>query len=76
MNAELRPFKTGEHHSKSASTLDRDITPLIIFLILLKIGLEVSTGVKVTAVKSFLNQTNHANPMVKNPNAPYMSIIG
>jgi len=29
MNAELPPFKNGEHNSDSASTLDRDITPLI-----------------------------------------------
>jgi len=28
MNAELPPFKNGEHNSESASTLDRDITPL------------------------------------------------
>jgi len=28
MNAELPPFKDGEHNSKSASTNARDITPL------------------------------------------------
>jgi len=28
MNAELPPFKNGEHTSESASTLDCDITPL------------------------------------------------
>jgi len=28
MNAELPPFKNGEHNSESASTIDRDITPL------------------------------------------------
>jgi len=28
MNAELPPFKNGEHNSKSATTIDRDITPL------------------------------------------------
>jgi len=28
MNTELPPFKNGEHKSESASTLDRDITPL------------------------------------------------
>ena len=27
MNAELPPFKNGEHNSESASALDRDITP-------------------------------------------------
>ena len=30
MNAELPPFKNGEHNSESVSTLDRDITPLAI----------------------------------------------
>jgi len=29
MNAELPPFKNGERNSERASTLDRDITPLI-----------------------------------------------
>jgi len=29
MNAELPPFKNGEHNSESASTIDRVITPLI-----------------------------------------------
>jgi len=28
MNAELPPFKNGEHNSESASTVDRVITPL------------------------------------------------
>jgi len=28
MNAELPPFKSGEHNSDSASTIDRVITPL------------------------------------------------
>ena len=28
MNTDLPPFKNGEHNSESASTLDRDITPL------------------------------------------------
>jgi len=28
MNVELSPFKNGEHNSESASTHDRDITPL------------------------------------------------
>jgi len=28
MNAELRPFKNGELNSESASTLNRDTTPL------------------------------------------------
>jgi len=28
MNAELPPFKNGEHNSESASILDRVITPL------------------------------------------------
>ena len=28
MNAELPPFKNGKHNFESASTLDRDITPL------------------------------------------------
>jgi len=28
MNAELPPFKAGEHNFESVSTLDRDITPL------------------------------------------------
>jgi len=43
---------------------------LIIFLILLKISWKVSTRIRMTPVKSFLNQT------IKNPNAPYRSIIG
>jgi len=30
MNAELPPFKNGEHNSERASTVDRDITPLSI----------------------------------------------
>jgi len=30
MNAELPPFKNGEHNSESASTFDGDITPLIL----------------------------------------------
>jgi len=29
MNAELPPFKNGDHNSKSASTLNQDITPLM-----------------------------------------------
>jgi len=29
MNAELPPFKHGEHNSDSASTIDRDITPFM-----------------------------------------------
>jgi len=28
MSAELPPFKNGKHNSESASTLNRDITPL------------------------------------------------
>jgi len=28
MNAELPPFKNGEHNSESASTFDRDTAPL------------------------------------------------
>ena len=28
MNAELHPFTNGQHSSESASTIDRDITPL------------------------------------------------
>jgi len=32
MNAQLPPFKNGEHNSESAYTVDRDITPLNIFL--------------------------------------------
>ena len=28
MNAELPPFKNGEHNSESASTIDHVITPL------------------------------------------------
>jgi len=28
MNVELPPFKNGEHNFESASTLERDITPL------------------------------------------------
>ena len=28
MNAEMPPFKNGEHNSESASTIDRVITPL------------------------------------------------
>jgi len=28
------------------------------------------------SVKSSLNQTTHSKVMIKNPNAPYMSIIG
>jgi len=32
MNAELHPFKNGEHNSESASTIDRVITPLKIIL--------------------------------------------
>jgi len=28
MNVELPPFKTGEHNSKNASTINRVITPL------------------------------------------------
>jgi len=28
MNAELPPFKNGDHNFEIASTLDRDITPL------------------------------------------------
>jgi len=30
MNAELLPFKNGEHNSESASTIDRVIAPLMI----------------------------------------------
>jgi len=29
MNAELPPFKNGEHNSEGASTIDRVMTPLI-----------------------------------------------
>ena len=29
MNAELPPFKNGEHNSDGASTIDRVITPLM-----------------------------------------------
>jgi len=32
MNAELPPFKNGEHNFESASILDLDITPLMIIL--------------------------------------------
>ena len=46
----------------------------ISFLILLKMGWKVSMCVKVTPVKSFLYQTIHSIVMIKNPNAPYMSI--
>ena len=35
MNVELPPFKTGRHNAESASTLDRDITPLMKFLFVL-----------------------------------------
>ena len=28
MNTELLPFKSGEHNSESAFTLDQDLTPL------------------------------------------------
>jgi len=48
---------------------------LIIFLILLKIGQKVSTCIRVTPVKSFLNQITHSIVMIKSPNALYMSII-
>ena len=47
---------------------------LIILLILLKIGRKVSTCVRITPVKSFFNQTTHSIVLIKNPNAPYMSI--
>jgi len=45
---------------------------LIIFLILLKIGWKVSTCVRMTPVKSFLNQTTHSKVMIKNPNAQFL----
>ena len=48
----------------------------IIFLILLKIGWNWSTCVRMTPVKSFLYQTTRSKVTLKNPNAPYMSIIG
>ena len=32
MNTKLPPFKNGEHNSKSASTNDRVITPLKLYL--------------------------------------------
>jgi len=31
MNAELPPFKSGEHNSENASIIDRGITPLMIW---------------------------------------------
>ena len=49
---------------------------LIILLIFPKIGWKVSTCVGTTPVKSFLNQTTHSKVILKNPNAPYLSIIG
>jgi len=41
---------------------------LIIFLVLLKIGREVSTCIRMTPVKSVLNQTIHSI-VIRNPNA-------
>jgi len=49
---------------------------LIIFLILLKIGWKVPTCVRMTPERSFRHQTTNSKVMLKNPNAPYMSIIG
>jgi len=46
---------------------------LIISLILLEISWKVQEG---APVKSFLHQTTHSKVMLKNPNLPYMSIIG
>ena len=46
------------------------------FFILLKIGIKVSAWVRMTPVKSFLYHATHSKDMLKNPNAPYMSIIG
>jgi len=34
MNAELPPFKNGEHNSKNVSTINRAVTPLIIIEII------------------------------------------
>jgi len=36
----------------------------------------MSTCVIMTPVKSLLNQTTHSKVMIRNPNAPDMSIIG
>ena len=49
---------------------------LIIIPILLEIGRKMSKQDSRTPVKSFLSQTTHSKVMIKNPNAPYMSIIG
>ena len=49
---------------------------LIISRILLNIGWEVLECVRMTPVKSLLNQATHSKVVIKNPNAPYMSIIG
>jgi len=38
--------------------------------------LKVSTRIRMTSVKSFLNQTTHSIVMTKSPNALYMSLIG
>ena len=43
------------------------ICHLLIYLILLKIGLKVSTGVRLIPVKSFLNQTTHSKVIIEHP---------
>ena len=48
---------------------------IFILLIFLKIGWKVSTCVRMTPLKPFLNQTTYSIVMIKNPNALYMSII-
>jgi len=46
-----------------------------LFLVLLKTGWKVSTRIRMTPVKSFLNQTTLSIVMIENPNALDVSII-
>jgi len=55
MNVELPPFMNGEGNSKNASTLDRDITPLIpVISKRMEIVFGLNTKLRIVQISSFL----------------------